>query len=116
VNNPPVIFPGHGIEIAFTQEALIVGLHQLVDGARIPAVLRVKHADSPGILQSPVHRLYFLIPAYLFRHLGCGHRQREQNQQDHEQHAEQQKSLLVTAAGLAGNRLHWRSGRLCVLW
>jgi hypothetical protein len=80
VNNAPVILPRHGVEIALAQEALVLGLDQLVDGAGIPPVLGVEDTNCPGILHSPVHGFGFLIAADLFRHLWRGHGQRHENQ------------------------------------
>ena len=50
VDDAPVVFPGHGIQISLAQETLIVRLHQLVDGAGITAIFVEIHLDSPGIL------------------------------------------------------------------
>jgi hypothetical protein len=97
VNDPPVVLPGHGVEIALAQKALIVRLHQLVDGVGITIVLRVIHVDRTGILLSALYGLLFLIAADLFRHLGRCYSQRDHDEQDHDQDAEQEKALLVSS-------------------
>jgi hypothetical protein len=98
VDDAPVVFPGHGIEITLAQETLIVRLHQLVDGAGIPTVFVEIHLNCPGILQSAVDRFNFLIAPDRFRHLGRRDSQRYQNEQNHEQNPEQQEAIFLPKA------------------
>lgn len=118
VNNAPIVLPGHGIQVALAQKTLIVRLHQLINRIGIAAVLIEIDLDSPGILLPAVHRLYFLIAADRFCHLGRGDGQRHREQQHHKQNAEQKKSVFLS--GTAWSRIwlesHWRSGSVCVLW
>jgi hypothetical protein len=100
VDDAPVIFAGHRIQITLAQEALIVRFHQLVDGVGITAVFRVVHLDRPGILLPTVDRFDFLITANGFSHLGCRDGQRHHDEQDHKENAEQQKSFFVSRPGL----------------
>ena len=119
VDDAPVVFPGHRIQIALAQKTLIVRLHQLVDGVGITAVFVVVHLDRPGILLSAVDGFNFLIAADRFRHLGRRDGQRQHNQQHHEQERRAAESLLpVRRAGLCRICVcaHWRRGSVCVLW
>jgi hypothetical protein len=117
MNNAPIVLPGHGIEVALAQKALVIRLHQLIDRIGIAPVLIEIDLDGPGILQTAVHCFYFLIAADRLSHLGRGNGQRDRDQQHHKQNAEQQKALFLP--GLAWSRIwlksHWRSGSVCVL-
>jgi hypothetical protein len=117
VNDAPIILPRHRIEVSLAQKTLIVGLHQLVNGVGITAELVVVHANRAGILLSPLDRLLFLIPPDGISNLRRRNRQRNHDQQDHEEHAEQQKPLFLPRSEFRFGCPfhHWRSGNVCVL-
>jgi hypothetical protein len=118
VDDAPVVLPGHGIQVTLAQEALIVRLHQLVNGVGITAIFVEINLDRTGILQSAVDRFNFLIAPDRFRHLGRRDSQRYQNEQNHEQNPEQQEAIFLAKAKRFRICVcaHWRRGSVCVLW
>lgn len=70
VNDAPVVFTGHRIEIPLAQKALIVALDQLIDSVGVAAIFGEVDLDGAGVLLPPVHGFYFLIPPQIFRHSG----------------------------------------------
>jgi hypothetical protein len=120
VNDAPIVRARHRIEVSLAQKTLIVGLHQLINGVGITAVLVVVHADRASILLSALYRLLFLIPPDGISNLWRRDRQRDHDQQDHEEYAEQQETIFLPRYGSHPFRFgdpfyHWRSGSVCVL-
>ena len=100
MNDAPVVFAGHGVEIALAQEALIVTLDELVDGVGVAAVFSVVDLDGADILLPAVYGFDFLVAAQVFRHFGRRYGQHKKNQQDHEENAEQEKAAFLLEPGL----------------
>jgi hypothetical protein len=117
VNDAPIILAGHRIEIPLAQKTLIVALHQLINSVGIAPELVVVHPDRARVLLPPLDRLLFLIPSDGVGNLWRRDRQRDHDQQDHEKHAEQQKTLFLPrpAFRFGDPSHHWRSGSVCVL-
>ena len=122
MNDAPIVFARHRIEVALAQKTHIVCLlNQLIDGVGITAKRVVIHANRARVLLAPLYRLFFFIAPNGIRNLRCRDRQRDRDQQDHEQYAEQQKPIFLLPSGLHRFRFgdlshHWRSGSDCVLW
>jgi hypothetical protein len=95
VNQPPIILPRHGVQIPLAQKALVVGFHKLVDIVGIAASLVIEELNCPGILHPAMNSFFFLVPSDGVRDLGRRNRQREQNQQGHKEHTEQQEPFLL---------------------
>jgi hypothetical protein len=80
VNQAPIVFSGHRVQVAFAQKALIVCLHQLIDAVGIPAGLVVEKLNRPRILHSPMNGFLFLVAANGSRDFGRSHGQRQEDQ------------------------------------
>jgi hypothetical protein len=116
MNDPPVIFARHRVEITLPQKPLVVhALGELVHVVGIPPRLVVEKLNRPRVLFPAMDRLLFLIPANRFRHLGRRDGEGKRDQQNHDQDAKQEKSFLVSGIRV-GPASHWRSGSVCVLW
>jgi hypothetical protein len=117
VNDAPIVLARHRVDVSLTQKTLIVGLHQLINGVGITAVLVVVHANRASILLPALDRLLFLIPSDGISNLRRRDRQRDHDQQDHEKHTEQQKPVFLPSSGFRFGEPfhHWRSGNVCVL-
>jgi hypothetical protein len=106
VNDAPVIFPGHRIEVSFSQKTLIVCVHQLVDGVGVAASRVVEKLNRARVLAAAMDGLFFFVPANRLGYLGCGNRQRERDQQDHEEDPEQQEApFLYGSVGSVARRI-----------
>jgi hypothetical protein len=118
MNDPPIVFAGHGIQVALAQESKVVGLDQLVDAIGIAPHLRVETLNRAGILLSPMNGFDLFISANGSCNFWRRDGQRQRDQQNHEEDAEQEKSLFPcgTQARRFGFGNHWRSGNVCVLW
>jgi hypothetical protein len=73
VDQPPVIFARHRIDIALPQEANVVRLLQLINRAGIVTELPVVQPDRAHILLAPVHRLHLAIALQRLGHLRRRH-------------------------------------------
>jgi hypothetical protein len=100
VDDAPVVFPGHWVEISLAQETLVVALDELVDRSGEPAVFGLIDLDGADVLLPAVDGFDLLIAAQVFCHFGRRYGQREKNQQDHEENAEQEKAVFLLEPGL----------------
>ena len=94
MDQPPVVLARDWILVALAQEANLVRVLELLDVRGIRAELLVVELDRALVLQSARHRLPLLVALDLFRYLGRSHRQRQQHQEDHHQHGQQQVALF----------------------
>ena len=117
MDEAPVVFTGHRIEVALAQKAHVVALHQLVDVVGVAAHLGVEELNGPRILLSAMDGFFFFISLDGGCDLWSRDGQGQQNQQNHDEDSEQQKALLVagTRSRRDGSGHHWRNGRVCVL-
>ena len=61
VNRPPFVLAGHGIFVALPQEALAVGVFQIVDLRGVFAELTVVKLNGALVLLAAIHQKLFLI-------------------------------------------------------
>jgi hypothetical protein len=109
VDQTPVVFSGHGIEIAFPEEALIVdALHELVHVIGVAAGFVEEELDRAGILLSAMDGFLFFVPANGFCHFRGGDGEGKADEEDEKQHAEQQESFFSCWPGAvaSGRRFH----------
>lgn len=89
VDDLPVIFAGHGIDITLAQEAYVVGVLKLIDRGRIVPEFFVVEFDRAFVLQSAMIQIVFAVALDIGGNARRGHGKRNQNQGHHEQHGQQ---------------------------
>ena len=97
MDQTPVVLTGNRIEITLAQKTLACasGVHQLVDGAGIGAIFSVIEADGADVLFASLDGFRFLVAAQIGRDLGRRNRQGQHNQQEHDEHCEQDVTVLM---------------------
>jgi hypothetical protein len=95
MDQTPIVLAGERIEITLAQETLAVGVHQLVDGAGVAAILSVIQADGADVLFASLNGLHFLVAPQFGRNLGRRNRQSQQNENEHEKHREHDEPILM---------------------
>lgn len=88
VNDLPVVLAGHGVDVALAQEAHVVGVFQLGDGAWVAAEFLVIELDGALVLLSAMEQLIFLVALNGSGDTRHGHGERDQNQRHHEQNGQ----------------------------
>ncbi len=89
VDQPPVVLAGERVEVFFAQEALVVGLFQLLDRAGIVLELLIVDADGAGVLLGAVLSFELAVALDVHGDARRGDRQGEQQQEDEHDDADQ---------------------------
>jgi hypothetical protein len=90
----PIIFSSHRIEITLAQEALVIGIQQLVDRGWIPAVLPEIQSNCMSILHPPVCGFEFFLAAQVGGDSRCCNCQSQQDENQQEEHGQENETVL----------------------
>ena len=104
----PVFFAGHGIDVDLAQEADLVSFFELADRGGIGAKLAIVELDSAFILLAAMYGFDFFFALDFFGHLGRRERQSDQDDDKQEKKSEQQISLLRRVGGSGSNAVFLR--------
>jgi hypothetical protein len=61
MNDAPVVLSSHRIEVALSEEALPIGVHQLIDAVRVAAKFLVIQLDGAPVLLAAMDRLELFV-------------------------------------------------------
>ncbi len=99
MDQPPVVFAGNGIKVAFAQKSQVIGVFQLRNARWIRIKFPVVKPDSPLVLLAPLDCLFLFIALDVLGHNGRGNRQSKCKQEDQDQHTNQQVPVFVVSRG-----------------
>jgi hypothetical protein len=107
MDQTPVVFARDRIEITLAQKtlALASGVHQLVDGVGIGAIFSVIELDGTRVLLASLKGFHFLVAAQIRSNSGRGNRQGQQNEKEHDEHCEQDETVLMLSVFSRASRL-----------
>jgi len=95
VDQAPVCFAGHRIEVLLAQETDVVGFLELLLVAGVVAVLAVVELDGPNVFIATMNGLDLAVPSQLASDLWSCDTQRQQHQKDKHDDAKEHEALFA---------------------